>query len=261
MKKILIGLAALTLMLGSCTKENTEKAGSIQGMGNTSGNFEVKAPFTLPQGISVLGDITGLPKAGTKGGDSKSTAYSCYGSGGKMIKLKVTLLNRNDNQRTIFFPKGLLWKCDDAGYQDAICLQTTWVCLKANSQRTITLDLYCINYGRTTSDNFAYYRFVGVTSSPIFNSLFKMIGWKMINYEWINPNPAKSDAVAGPTYDQITERMQNIVWNLTNIGKDVSDDDKAFIESIPELSATEIPVVDSQSQFPEYFEELIVSGL
>jgi hypothetical protein len=227
-------------------------------MGNTPGNLEVKAPFTLPQEIVLIGDITGLEKAGTKAADSKSGTIPCYGSGGKMIKLKLTLLNKGNNQRTIFFPKGLLWKCSSEGYQDAICLQTTWICLKANSQRTITLDLYCINYGRAPSDNFAFYRFVGVTSSPVFNSLFKMIGWKMINYEWIYRNPSKSMTIEGPTYEQITERMQTIVWNLTNNSKDVSAEDQAFIESIPELTPSEIPVVDEQSQFPEYFEEVVV---
>lgn len=259
MKNILIGLTIFSLLLSSCTKENTESAGKIQGMGDTPGNFEVKEAYTLPSGIAIIGDITGIEKAGTKGEDSKSVAdYSCYGSGGKMIKLKITLVNRNDYQKTIFFPKGLLWKCTTPGYQDAICLQTTWISLKANSQRTITIDLYCINYGRTPSDIFAYYQFVGVTNSPVFNSLLKMIGWKKINYEWINPLPSKSISVEGPTYDEITDRMQNIVWNLTNFGIDVSNEDKAFIESIPELPAESIPVVDDQSQFPEYFEELII---
>jgi len=258
MKKILVGFVFLTLIMGSCTKENSESAGNIQGMGDTPGDFEVKEPFTLPEGISIIGDITGIENPGTKGGDSKSISYSCYGSGGKMIKLMLTLVNRSDRPRTVFFPKGLLWKCEVPGYQDAICLQTTWISLKANSQRTITLNLYCINYGHSPSDNFAYYRFIGVTSSAVFNNLLRRIGWRMINFEWLNPNPAKSVAVAGPTYEEITERMQNIVWNLTNFGKDLSDEDILFIESIPELPESDIPLLDEQSQFPEYFEELIL---
>lgn len=124
MKKILIGFAVLTLVLGSCTKANLDSTGKIQGMGNTPGNLEVKAPFTLPQGITLIGDISGLPKAGAKGEDPKSGSYSNYGSG-KMIKLKLTLLNTNNNSRTLFFPKGLLWECNVSGYQHAICLQTT----------------------------------------------------------------------------------------------------------------------------------------
>ena len=130
MKKILVGFAVLTLISGSCQKENLDSPGNIQGMGNTPGNLEVKAPFTLPQGISLIGDISGLSNPGTKTRESKSTTYSLYGSGGKMIKLKLTLLNSTSKPRTVFFPKGLLWKCNVSGYQHAILLLTTWTCLQ-----------------------------------------------------------------------------------------------------------------------------------
>ena len=254
MKKILIGFAVLTLILGSCTKENLDSAGSIKGMGNTPGNLEVKAPFTLPAGIVLVGDISGIDNPGTKAGDSKSSSYSCFGSGGKMIKLKLTLLNSTDKPKTIFFPKGLLWECTLAGYQNAILLQTTWISLKANSQRTIVIDLYCINYGLNPSDGISTFKILGVSKSTIIGKLLTAIGWKKINFEMIYGTYAvvKGTAV-DPTYEQITDRLQNIVWNLTNNGIDVSAEDQAFIESIPELAPSEIPILDSQSQFPGIF--------
>lgn len=70
-----------------------------------------------------------------------------------------------------------------------------------------------------------------------------------------------SKGVLAPTYDEITARMQDIVWNLTNNGKDISAEDQAFIESIPELAPSEIPVLDTQAQFPVYFEEYIAPGI
>jgi len=48
-----------------------------------------------------------------------------------------------------------------------------------------------------------------------------------------------------------------MVWNLTNNGTNLSAEDIEFIESIPELSPDEIPVMDDNSQYPEYFEEFV----
>ena len=254
MKKVLLGIAALSLIFVSCTKVAEESAGNIQGMGNTPGNLEIESPFVLPEGIVLVGDITGLDNSAAKAGDSKAIAPYCYGSGGKMIKLKITLLNTSNKYKTIFFPKGLLWKCNQEGYQDALLCQTTWCTVEPNSQRTILMDLYCINYGRDPSDNLSSYRILGITSSKIIWSFLNRIGWRKINFEhWYSPS--KGDAQ--PSYEEITERFQNIVWDLTNHGVEISDEDKAFIESIPELAPEEIPVVDENSRYPEYFDEYV----
>ena len=261
MKKILVGVAMLTLILGSCSKDNLDTPGTILGMGNTSGALEVDAPFILPEGIAIVGDISGLDNSGAKSGDSKSLPLSCYGSGGKMIKLKLTLLNTSNRHKTIFFPKGLLWKCKEEGYQDALLCQTTWCNVEANSQRTILVDLYCINYGRDPSDHLSSYRILGVSGSKTIWNLLRMVGWRKINYEhWYNTSKGDKGTAIEPTYEAITERFQNIVWNLTNNGLDITAEDQAFIESIPELASEEIPVVDDNSQFPEYFEEYVVTG-
>jgi hypothetical protein len=257
MKKILIGLVVLMFALASCTKENPESAGSIPGMGDAEGNLEINAPFILPEGITLVGDITGLDNSGTKGSAAKSSGTSCFGSGGRMIKLKLTCLNTTNKRKTLFFPKGLLWKCKEKGYQDALLCQTTWCTMEANSQRTILIDLYCINFGRDPSDHLSSYQILGVTSSRTIWSLLNLIRWRKINFEhWYNPSKGED----GPTYDLITERVQDIVWNLTNKGIDVTEEDIAFIESIPELDPEEIPAVDSDSQFPEYFDEYVVTG-
>jgi hypothetical protein len=266
MKKVLFGFIVSTLFsLGSCQKENLDSPGSIQGMGNALGNLEVKTPFTLPKGIALIGDISGvITPVGkvAKEEDSKSITLPCYGSGGKMIKLKLTLLNSGNSPKTIFFPKGLLWKCNISGYQHAILLQTTWISLTANSQRTIVIDLYCINYGLDPSDGNSTFQILGVSSSNVINNLLKIIGWRKINYEMIYGTFAvgKSGTAEVPTYEMITDRMQSILWNLTNNGIDISSVDRAFIESIPELPSSEIPALDSQAQFPEYFKEFVMPG-
>jgi len=265
MKKIIMGIVAIAIIcLWSCEKNKSETPGNIPGMGEASGDLQVKEDFKLPQGISLIGDIAGLDKPDSKYGELKSaydvkSVYPCYGSG-KFVKLQLTLLNTANNPRTVFFPKGLLWRCKSQDYQHAILLQTTWVCLQANSMRTFVVDLYCINLGIPAPKSDATYRILGVTSSKVMCNLLNMIGWRRINYEMIFGKlyPDQKGIAEEPAYEEITERVQNIVWNLTNNGINVTAEDKAFIESIPELSASEIPPIDEQSQYPEYFDEFIV---
>lgn len=260
MKKKLIGFVIITLISISCQKEKLDVLGNIQGMGNAPGNLEVKAPFTFPQGITLIGDISGLNNPGLKSGGSKSESYSTHGSGGKMIKLKLTLLNSSDKPKTIFFPKGLLWECNISGYQNAILLQTTWISLKANSKREIIMDLYCVNFGLKPSDGISTFKILGVSKSTIIGKLLTAIGWKKINFEMIYGTYATGKGTAEPTYEQITERLQNIVWNLTDHSIDITPEDQAFIENIPELAPAEIPALDENSQFPEYFDEFVAPG-
>jgi hypothetical protein len=257
MKKILIGLAAIVLLI-SCQKQTQEEAANIPGMGNTPGELQIEKPFTLPAGVSLVGDITGIDDPGTKSAESKS--ISLYGSGGRMVKLVITLLNTSNYSKTIFFPKGLIFKCQTAGYQHAILLQTVWITVRPNTKRTIYLDLYCINYGLAPSSSAAYYQILGLTNSEVIKILLNYLGWRIINYEMIFGyfGQGKGEATT-PTYDEITERLQTIVWNLTNNGIDISADDKAFIESIPELPAEQRPQLDENANYPEYFEEFSMS--
>jgi hypothetical protein len=74
----------------------------------------------------------------------------------------------------------------------------------------------------------------------------------------IYPNISQKGIMEGPTYQEITGRLQEIVHNLTNRGIAISADDEAFINSIPELAPEERPVVDENSQYPEYFKEYLV---
>jgi hypothetical protein len=87
--------------------------------------------------------------------------------------------------------------------------------------------------------------------------LLDLIGWKKINYEMIyHFTIGKKAALAdSPAYDEITERLQNVVWKLTNFGQPITEEDKEFIGRIPELLPEEIPPVNAQGLYPEYFEE------
>lgn len=265
MKKILfISFVLITSGLVSCQKHNQETPGNIPGMGDTPGELQVKEPYLLPEGIHIIGDITGVKNPSAVSGELKSpigetkSIIQCFGSG-RYVRLQCTLVNTSQYARTVFFPKGLLWRCMYGNYQHGLTVQTTWTCLQPNSTRTIFIDLYCVNADIPSPDQTATYKILGITTSKTIWSLLNIIGWRKVNYEMYYGSFDHSKGIeAEPTYEEITERLQLIVHNLTDNGIGITAEDKAFIESIPELSAEEIPALDANSQYPDFFEEFVV---
>lgn len=264
MKLTLVSIVSVALILVSCSKQTSEEPGKIPGMGNTPGQLEVKEPFVLPEGIHFIGDITGIENPVSKSLKDSELSFNSkcdcsYFGSGRYVRVKLRLLNSWNYPRTIYFRKGLVWQCNSGTYQHLMLCQTTWFNLQPGTYRDVYLDLYCVNYGVPAPDQNATYRILGVTSSPVIWNLLNRIGWKKINYEMIYGaiSNRKGNAEA-PSYEQITERMQEMVWNLTNHGIDLSSDDIAFIESIPELSADEIPALDPDSEFPDFFNEFSI---
>lgn len=260
-KYFIIFLAASIMAFISC---ESDKPGDIEGLGDNSGIIKVKEAYELPEGIIILGEVTGRENGGLKSAELKSsystqTSYPCYGSG-KWVRLQLTLCNTKNYRRTVYFPKGCIWQCTSGGSQHGLQCQTTWICLEPNSIRTINVDLYCANLGIPAPNELSTYKILGVTSSQTLWKLLNLVGWRKINYEMFFSNLGLKAGETGPTYDEIMDRLQTIVHNLTNRGIDITEEDMAFIQSIPELPLDEIPPVDENSQFPEYFEEFMTNG-
>lgn len=253
MKIRLIFLLAFVLGgLSSCEKEMIDSPGNIQGMGSNQEKPEIKSVFELPDGIFLVNQI--------KEPDLNDTTKSKFGSG-KSERLKITLFNSTSSSRTVFLPKGLIFKNSIPGYHNGILLQTTWMTIDAGTRRDVIVELYCINSGLIHDGQDSDYYFLGVTDSPTFWRLLDIIGWRKINYEMIYGSFKGSQPVtpSGPAYSDITTRLQTIIWNLTDLGIDISDEDKKFIQSIPLLFNDEIPPVDDiSSGYPEFFQEFKV---
>jgi len=242
----------ISLTLISCTKELPDSPGNIPGMGTSLDKFEIRDIYELPNGIYLIDQI--------KEPDLKDTVSSKFGSG-KNERLKIALYNSNTSPRTVFFPKGLIFKNSVQGYHNGILLQTTWVTLEAGVRREIIVELYCINSGLLHDNQDSHFNFLGVPDSPTFSRLLDMISWRKINYEMIYGSFKGSQPVtpSGPAYSDITARLQTIVWNLTDLGISISEEDQKFIESIPLLFNDEIPPVDEvSSSYPELFNEFKV---
>jgi len=267
-KLISIIAVAMLVAFTACEKEQVEvfvdQPNEIPGMGNADGELQADT-YSLPEGIEFVGSIGGVTHDQTGSiameGDLKSSqTYTCYGSGGRWVKVAVTLKNTSNMNRTVFLPRGLLFKVNKEGYQHAMLLQWTWVCIKPMAERTFVLNLYCINKGLSGSDPHAEFSIIGITNSDLMWSLLRMIGWRKINlehYTQVGTNAAlKSSNEDLATYEEIVENLQDAVWSLTN-GTGLSDEQVSFIKSIPMLEEGTYPegLDDKTVEPPYYFDE------
>jgi hypothetical protein len=264
MKKLFFYLTLITMTgFTSCEKIITETPGNIPGMGNSDKRLEIKSAYKLPDGIGIVGLITGIeendPKLQVDYKPEYGAKSSSYFGSGKLVRLTLTLVNSKSVARTVFFPKGLVWECQEAGFQHGLQIQTTWISLQPNTTRNVVIDLYCCNLGLPGPTSETSYKILGITSSRVLWNLLDRIGWRKVNYEMISKTNAKGEAITGPSYDQITERFQAMIHDLTDRGIQIAEEDVLFINSIPELASEEIPQVDENSKFPDYFEEFTIS--
>lgn len=254
----------------ACEKEKVEEPGDIPGMGYASGELQVQEAYSFPEGIELVGSLNGVGEESSVAmeGDFnlksaisgvETQTYSCYGSG-RWVKVEVTLKNTSDMNRTVFLPRGLLFKVNKDGYQHAMLLQWTWVCIKPMAERTFILNLYCINKYMSGSSPDAEFSIIGITNSDLMWSLLRMIGWRKINlehYSQVSTIAAlKSSNEDLATYEEIVENLQDAVWSLTN-GTGLSDEQVNFIKSIPMLEEGTYPegLDDKTVEPPYYFDE------
>lgn len=240
-------IALIFLFLNSCEKdEGRDKPGDIPGMGDTPGELAIKETFSFPSGVALSSEIIESL--------NPDIDYSILGSGNH-LHVKLTLLNANNFARTVFFPRGLLLTNSNPERHNALLVQTTWVTIEANSERKVKLHLYCINKTRFPALVDEPYSILGITDSRTINDFLELMSSRKINYEMVNGtfNPSKSENTkSGPTYDEISEHIQFMVWNMTEYGTNPSESDKAFINSIPQLSPSEIPPEPYPDTFPEF---------
>lgn len=260
----ILTLLAISLLFVACEKVPTEETpGNIPGMGNATGELQVD-PFSLPEGIEIVGAITGVEETVVaampgneflKSTNSLNNNYYTYGSGGQWIRLSITMRNTTNYRMTVFFPPGLIFKVGEADTQNGILLNWTWISINPHTTRTIHLDLYCLNKGWAGSSISTNYQIHGITTSELMWKLLRTAGLRMINYEhyYVNTGLKSAEAI---DYKEITNQLQDAVWSITN-GKGLTDEHIQFIESIPELEPGTYPegLNDKNAELPLYFEE------
>ncbi len=247
------------LVFTSCQEDDVkiaDEVGNISGMGSAGGELQAE-DYSLPEGISIVGEIEGILEDEGKVAESlKSTnSYKCYGSGGDYVKIRLTLKNNSPRKRTAFLPAGLLFQVDHANFQHAILLCWTWICFEPNETRTFDLNLYCINKGKTESLVGTKFKMLGVTKSKVMERIIRWCGLKKINiehYTQITAAGLKSEV----SYEVIIDELQRAVWALTD-GEGLSEAQEAFILSLPDLDSSLLPEGIGEDDFeaPPYWEE------
>ncbi len=227
--------ALLMVMFISCEKEQIEEPGSIAGMGEADGDLAV-TPYELPEDFELIGEFEGVSTDGTDDANGitinknelkswrPGKLYPNYGNGGQWIRMRISISNNQAVRRTVFFPRGLVFRAREQGYQHGILLQWTWAVIPPQSTRTIFLNLFCINKGRDGSSNGVQYSMEGITKSKVMWKLLNRIGWAKINCEhyfsaWQNKSATSLKAEEPDIieyYDGIAIMLQESVWALSN---------------------------------------------
>ncbi|MCU4173849.1 hypothetical protein [Carboxylicivirga sp. N1Y90] len=253
----------------ACEKDEEvveETPANIPGMGAAAGELQVD-PFNIEtefEGIEIVGAIEGVsPDASPIANELKSTSAAqsrnCYGSGHD-VRVRVTLKNTSSKRRTVWLPRGLVFKVNKANYQHAMLMQWTWICIQAGETRTFDLNLYCINKGDLGSDSSAEFSILGITNSKVMWRLLRMIGWRKINLEHYEQVADKSalKAETALSYETIVDNIQEAVWDLTN-RSGLDSEREEFIMSIPMLEDGTYPTTldDKTVDLPEWWNEYI----
>lgn len=235
-RKLLLLLLLLGFVIG-CEKEKTdqEMPGNIPGMGNAEGDFVIKEPFTLPEGVALVGEIRGIgdasiareydrPIVKLKADEPDVLTIGC---GGEWVALDLLLENSDGANKTVTIPAGCIFECQEEGYQHGITLQDVRIHLLGNSQLQIKLYLFCVNKGRNGSDAVVTYVIRGVSASEWIAKLTDALKYKDIDVSGFTEEEMDE-------YNRIAKGLQDIVWAITN-GSGVTEDDWGFINDLRDV--------------------------
>ncbi|BAX78713.1 hypothetical protein [Labilibaculum antarcticum] len=236
LSKLLLIIAILGLGFNSCEKEKSELAGEIPGMGNAVGELEVEK-YDFHEDL-VFSPIIGV------GDNLKSASFDevviegvAQGSGDEVV-VTLTITNTNSAEwRSVYLRAGTVFEVNLPGYQNGISLAPVVICLSPGEERIVTLYLYCLNAGKSDSDDSASYKLLGVTQSEVMMELVNTLQGKMVNYE--DYMIYYGDG-AGSFYNDVKDMLQKIVWHITN-GAGMTDEDYKYINSLPELPQGVLP--------------------
>jgi hypothetical protein len=254
MKKLISLFFIISLFLiGFTACEQTDEPGGIPGMGDTPGELEISEPFTPPEGITI--DLEGLEEttledvfsteAYLKSVNGRRRIKGCGGSRykGKLkiwINVKLSVQNTGNTKECFTIPCGTVFKVSNPQAQNGIVISPIKLCVDKRSRCDFSLWLMCLNKGKDGSSMNVTYKIVGVTASkPIWNIL-RYVKRKKCNIEWyanFEPNAKlKTVSEAGDleTYSDIADHIQNAIWQITNEGKDLSEEQISYFESLPD---------------------------
>jgi hypothetical protein len=261
-RKTLFLCLLTTLFLAACggggssgdnSQSMPDQPGKIPGFGETSGHPQ-GTPFSLPAGVSLVGEIRGaLPSLGGSssaieavegmGGYDPFTykyapvngVFDAQVGNGRQGSIKFRLLNKNTAATKVIFPARLvavarLNPAYGTKFTSGVLLKEASVVIPPGTEYTVILVMYSGNEKAMLSFGDAVYDFAVVSSSNTLKDLTDRLSKKRINAE-------ESKEIY---YIYLVSDLSDLLYNLTDRGKPLSDSDKAWIDSLPDSSAPEI---------------------
>jgi len=239
MKKLFILLGIIVISFTSCLTLDVNPG--ISGMGNDDGALEVELPFAkFTQEDSV--ELLSLSSVNNEEFSLSSTIESdkentlLKGSGGSYrngnfhswVIVKITITNKSNRPRFFYFPAGLLFRTNNLEYQHGILMSDVFIWIFPYQTRTFYLSLYCINYGKHGSSDENTFTILGTTKSTKIKGLIKRLNNKELNIsKYISEDNLER-------YEEVSDRVQTMIWNMTNNETLLSDEDIDFIKTIQE---------------------------
>jgi hypothetical protein len=260
-RKINLLIIGMLFLMGFTACEDIEKPGGIPGMGNTPGELEIEEPFVAPDGITI--DVEGMDLISVKGSDGLANLKSpdgwdwgrTYGWGGSYhgredtlkkfvfwVTVKLTINNLSNSDISFTLPKGTVFKVSDQKAQNGITLEDVTFSVEAKKDYQCQLMLMCLNKGRHGSDADLSYEILGTTASGLLKDLIGYLQNKKIaieNYLIVDgtENNLKSISTRDfEKYKEISNHVQNLIWKLTNDGKELSQEDMEYFHSLPDIN-------------------------
>jgi hypothetical protein len=220
-----------------------DEPGSIAGLGDADGEVTGEE-FVLPDGVYIEGEVTGpshtQPKVIDEDrvlGDPEANAFdiitvsggvdTIVGSGGKWVLLAFYLNNTNDRDVEVVFPAGLVIKSKTGNSQNGVLIKKTSVVIPSKAKYRVALAMYCANAHKSSSSGHKYSEHFIISNSRTLWELINLVANKKINIE------EYSDAERG-VYSAIVGKLTQIVWNITDSQLGLTQNDRAYINSLPD---------------------------
>jgi hypothetical protein len=247
----------MTLTVSSCSKwiEDLLKGeGSIPGLGNVTGEL-TGTQFKLPDGVIPVGDITGegdqenywtlnaptermfVQKDGTvekritpvrtRAGEEMEIHY--FGSGEGYVDLLITLQNTRSTAVEVTIPAATIFVSKAGDTQNGVLIKKVVFTIPAGSVYRLCLSMYCGNLSRGTAHRGDIYVFGVVSDAKALLDLCDRVKNRKINIEEFSRTSSTDKSI----YDTQAEKLQSIVWQITDFSGKLSDSDISYINSLP----------------------------
>lgn len=246
MKKLTISglIIGITILLTSCfgNGDGNEdinynyEPGNIPGLGNSDGTL-TGTPFELPDGVTLIGDITANGNSYGYWDFSESKTYKktnkdgsvttgmilpkltrndslahYYGSGSGLVDLFIPMHNSNNNPVTVTFPAALVVRNIAGNCQNGVLIKKAVVQIPANSDYYVNLSFYCANLSKETPGESDLYTFAVISDADPLIELCEMVKNKKINIEEFDPTSYEDQS----TFTSQTSMLQLIIWAVTD---------------------------------------------